>query len=588
MRIISCLLLSFCFLTARSQDGTLDLSFGNAGSSMTQNFADTDDELQMVVQPDGKILQMVTVGPDAATQVVLFRHNANGGLDNSFGTSGKFQSSFSGGHAGSDIVIQPDGKIVVIGYIDSGGAHHPFVFRVNTNGTLDAGFGNGGRTIVPFFATGWSYGITTLLQPDGKIVGGCCVSPAQTADLGLFRLTSAGVLDNSFDGDGKVFSNLLYISPADVSGGLELQNDGKIIVAGQEYLASNTQIAVGRFNPNGSFDTGFGTNGIYYSNDPGGLYATCAAIQSDGKILVGGNTWTSQPSSSDFVVLRLTNSGAIDAGFGTNGKVITDFPGIYDYVYSIEVQNDGNILLGGDMSDGTATKKLALIRYTANGALDPGFGTGGKLSVAASNMNCWGGMFAPQGNKIIVAGMSFPLQPGGPVNPTVFRINNSSGFYNPLCNLPAPSITISGNTLTSSANSGNQWYLNGSPVNGANAQTFNASSSGIYTVTVTSGGCTSPLSSPVSYAVTAIEPFASSSGLLLLPNPVGDELIVKNEGRHQLTVVLFDLSGNRLQKRSENNSSIKIDLSEYPAGSYVVVVSNKGRTVLRRMIVRVR
>src|SRR4030095_13500277 len=127
------------------------------------------------------------------------------------------------------------------------------------------------------------------------------------------------------------------------------------------------------------------------------------------------------------------------------------------------------------------------------------------------------------GSRLIISTQSIPPTPGTHT-PTILRINNSSPLYNPSCNLATPVVSLSGNVLSSSYASGNQWYLNGNAITGASNQTYTPPVDGNYSVLITTGMCVSPASNVVSYAVTGINQVVLQWGLTIGPNPVNDQL----------------------------------------------------------------
>ncbi len=189
-----------------------------------------------------------------------------------------------------------------------------------------------------------------------------------------------GVLDNSFGVNGIVRTDInnLY----DVFNAFAIQADGKIIVVGHTSSGStaNKESIIVRYNPNGSRDTSFGVNGIItaaYSSAFDTLNAV--ELQPDGKIVVGGY------SGLDFVLARYTSSGQLDASFGTNGVVFTNYYSTVvgssqDRINCIVIQSDGKILVGGFASYFNSCP-LTIARYNTNGTLDSSFGVGGKTLI---------------------------------------------------------------------------------------------------------------------------------------------------------------------------------------------------------------
>jgi uncharacterized delta-60 repeat protein len=160
----------------------------------------------------------------------------------------------------------------------------------------------------------------------------------------------------------------------------------------------------------GSLDTSFDTDGKV-TTDFGGifpLYHDCAyavALQPDGKILAGGSTGQCGGSGDNFALARYNADGSLDTTFGTGGKVTTDFFGTRDEIHSLAIQSDGKIVAVGFTVVSGTNWDFAIARYNTNGSLDTAFGTGGKVTTEFQS-----GDFAEafgvviQGNGKIVGG----------------------------------------------------------------------------------------------------------------------------------------------------------------------------------------
>src|SRR5260370_10780276 len=105
------------------------------------------------------------------------------------------------------------------------------------------------------------------------------------------------------------------------------------------------------------------------------------AIQPDGKIVLSGYTGAN-PNSTDFALVRYNSNGSLDASFGSGGFVTTDFFGLADFGRTVLVLPDGMLLVVGSAFIAQNSPGFALARYTANGALDTSFGSGGKVTTA--------------------------------------------------------------------------------------------------------------------------------------------------------------------------------------------------------------
>jgi uncharacterized delta-60 repeat protein len=222
--------------------GDLDTSFGSTGKVLTV-FFDGSAASAVAIQSDGKI---VVAGS------ALVRYNADGTLDTTFGDQGKVTTFCCGA-----LAIQPDGKIVGAGVsgVSPGNVDFALV-RYLPNGTLDTTF-SGDGTVTTDFGNGRLDGAWAIvLQPDGKIVvvGASRVEgDSASEDVALARYLPNGSLDATFSGDGKVLTDL-GSGEGDVATAVALQPDGKIVVAGFTHRGD---FALARYLSNGTLDTTF-------------------------------------------------------------------------------------------------------------------------------------------------------------------------------------------------------------------------------------------------------------------------------------------------------------------------------------------
>jgi uncharacterized delta-60 repeat protein len=317
--------------------------------------------VDVAVQPDGKVL---------AVSNVIARYNVNGTLDATFGINGvdtiKIDDTIYHCNA---IGIQPNGKILVAGEANYNGNidSNFLLIRYNTDGSLDNSFDGDGFVKTDINSGSDDYGYALAIQADGKII----VAGASDGKLALIRYHPDGSLDNTFDGDGKLVFNSIGVnvfSNASHAVYMKLQPDGKILVGSSGFLL--------RLDAAGNFDNSFGTNGIV-------LFAPHAmndlAIQPDGKIVLAGG-------SADFVIVRLDTNGSFDNNFGSGGITTTSYGqcvacNAHQLATSIAVQPDGRILAGGysmlgQLWDG---REFVLVRYNQNGKPDSSFNSDGQV-----------------------------------------------------------------------------------------------------------------------------------------------------------------------------------------------------------------
>ncbi|MDQ4123260.1 MAG: FG-GAP-like repeat-containing protein [Acidobacteriota bacterium] len=350
-----------------NQNGTLDSGFGSGGKILTPVGAGSDEAYSVALQTDGKIV----VAGYASGNFAVVRYNQNGTLDSAFGDGGKVITDVSGFDLAEAIAIQPDGKILVAGY--SGSPRRFSLVRYNSDGTLDQTFGTAGKVIqqVGTSSVG-DAGRAIALQTDGKIIvaGVAAVDLAQTTvnRFALVRFNQNGTIDASFGTSGKVITTITSAGHSSLSD-VVIQADGKILVTGDNSEQGASDVAVVRYNQNGTLDAGFGNNGIVTTRFGGSSSGESINVQSNGKIVVAGNSFTG--SGSDFGVLRLNPNGSLDASFGAGGKVITPIGSRSDQARDAAIQPDGKIIVIGHSEDAAAgfNEDFAVVRYLGDAAV---------------------------------------------------------------------------------------------------------------------------------------------------------------------------------------------------------------------------
>jgi len=346
-------------------NGTFDPTFGTGGHTTIDVPASA-----VAIQGDGKIVTAGTmVNPsNSIADFAVARYNPNGTLDNTFGAGGKVTTDFSGVSANAySVALQGDGKIVVSGVANVDGGEQFALARYNPNGSPDLGFGTGGKVTTGFGIEqqGFSYTEwgTVAIQGDGKIVmaGRASISSTGGFDVALARYNPNGTLDNTFGTGGKVTTD--FGSRYDGAFSVALQQDGKIIVAGQA-LGRAFDFLLVRYNLNGTLDNTFGTGGKVLIDFVGSDAAFSVAVRLDGKIVAAGRSYVFATGNYDFAVARYNSNGTPDTSFGTGGKVTTDFLGDDDSAFSVVVQPDGKAVVAGSAFDPNAwTYDFAMARY---------------------------------------------------------------------------------------------------------------------------------------------------------------------------------------------------------------------------------
>lgn len=383
-----------------SAAGDLDPSFGRGGI-VTTDFGNNDSALDLLVQPDGKI---VAAGTSSGHGFALARYEAlNGGPDATFGADGTVTTEIGLKDVAFGVAIQFDGKLVAAGYSQGVDFQIRFaVARYMPDSSLDATFGGDGTVTTDFGdqpATAFSVGV----QSNGRIIAaGYAESediPGQQA-FALARYMPDGSLDPTFGRDGKVTTDIGDGAHADA---IAIQPGGKTLVGGGAGSPGElgSDFALARYDRRGRLDRTFGQRGTVTTDLGQSEGIRAIAIQPDGKIVVAGGQGIAGGPAEDAALARYERTGELDPGFGTGGSVITDFGG-KDGARDVAIQADGKIVVCGDtVSGGT---DFALARYESDGHLDPVFGTEGVVVTdLGGNDTAWGTALQ-QGGRLVLAG----------------------------------------------------------------------------------------------------------------------------------------------------------------------------------------
>lgn len=340
-----------------------------------------------------------------ATDLTVTVYGPPGSLDTSFG-SGQGKVILGAG-AGDDyayaVAVQSDGKIVVAGRA----AEHLGDFalvRLDRDGQLDPTFGDGGRVLTDFTGTA-DTAYALAIQPDGKIVAAGTTTGAGTAsDFAVARYNPDGSLDGSFGTGGKVTTALG--SDADTAYAIALEPDGTLVVGGDSNRGSSAtgiDFALVRYTATGALDPTFGTAGIVLtpvvaSSGRDSIYALALqTVDGETRIVAAGG-------EGDFALARYRASGALDTTFATGGKASGIFGSTIGAARAVVITPAGAIAVAGHTDH-----DVALVQLTESGALDPHFGTAGKVITKLSTTN-WDeaqALTLDTAGKLVVAGWSY-------------------------------------------------------------------------------------------------------------------------------------------------------------------------------------
>ena len=472
------------------------------------------------------------------------------------------------------VAIQEDGKIVLAGNSISASDNIDFaLFRLNPDGILDNSFDMDGKVTTDFNNGSLDIATALEIQPDGKILA-AGITMSDYFLFALARYNTDGSLDDSFGSGGLVTT---YFTGFEQALDMAIQDDGKILLAGMTHETGNYKdFAIARYNTDGSLDNSFGTGGKILT-DFSGYHDEAAgiAVQPDGKIIAVGSAGDGNTDGYDFALVRYNTDGSFDGSFGTGGKVITDFFGNFDKANSVAIQPDGKIVLGGSAVTAYGDD-FALARYNTNGDLDASFGIDGKVTSSFINdyTDKGNSVALQEDGKIIFAG--FAENSGAVTDFGLVRYNTdgSNDF----------SFGLFGVVMTDFGGSGDQCYsvaiqadnkilLAGFAGEGASDDSFG-------------------VARYISGLETGILNFSEINGqLIVYPNPIYSNATLKYslQKEETISIGLYDLQGKLVQSFVSGQHKPKGDNEELlnfsktlPAGYYNLVISNEnGRQSIR-------
>jgi uncharacterized delta-60 repeat protein len=313
-------------------DGSLDSSFGSGGVAAVNSAVPLARAI--LVQGDGKIVVVASVLIPGDPHILLVRYDAQGNLDPNFGSGGVTSTALPGAAAATNAVLQDDGKVVVA----TSSAGDVLVLRYGSDGALDPGFGTGGIATVDFAGSS-DTAAAIVLDPVGVVVLGAA-DTGTASYTALARLDDTGALDPTFGNGGTILHDIGAGAPPQTM--LRL-GDGKLFVSAGGYAGAPAQftgVFFARLNATGSLDPTFGAGGVLA--DASEYVITDLARTPDDKVIGVGSTGYA------LVVERFELDGSFDPGFGNAGVVETTLAGAIDYPEEIVVGPDGTIAMTGE------------------------------------------------------------------------------------------------------------------------------------------------------------------------------------------------------------------------------------------------
>lgn len=416
-----------------AQDGILDNTFGSNGIIITDVSPGLDDiGYSVIVKDNGKfIITGYAVNDNGNKDFTLVQYNQDGVIDSSFGDNGIVLLDINGTNDYAFAsAIQSDGKIITVGYTTNTDSDIAII-RFNSDGSIDNSYANNGIFIYDY-GFGNDEGWAIIISSDGNAFVGCKITNESLEDdYAVLKITEEGILDNSFGNNGITVTD---IGGTDAIRDIKLQSDGKILITGtsSDDVGGFYDKTLIRYNVNGDLDSSFNSNGIIFTSfeDGGDDGGYSISIKTDGKIIVCGSSSVGI-GDDNFALAQYNSDGSIDASFGTGGVTITDFGSSYDLCYSSLIQNNGKIILGGFVINGTTFNwDFGIVRYNTDGSIDTGFGTNGFIITDLNNgsIDVGSSLAFQSDDKLLLAGKSKAIEDSYNFSVARYVIDNSIGI----------------------------------------------------------------------------------------------------------------------------------------------------------------
>jgi uncharacterized delta-60 repeat protein len=338
--------------------GGLDTAFGGTGTVVT-DVGEIAMASGVALDAQGRIVVVGTRTEGDLVEVVVVRYLPDGALDTTFQQTGSLIFNFGGESFGESIAIQLDGKIVIAGSrTKPGEPSRVAVARLNPDGGFDISFDGDGRRVIEFPTD--AFGSSVAVQDDGKIVIAGTLVTTSDDNFAVIRLAADGSFDLGFDGNGKADTDF---GGDDSGAAVAIHADGHVVVAGTRTSTSGSDFAVGVYREDGSLEATFSGNGKSVADFAANEVGKAVAVQNDGKIVVAGQR--TGATGSDFAVARFLPDGSLDPTLDGDGKLRVDlFEGVAtdDDAVAVAVAPGGKLVAAGTTEE-SGEADLAVARF---------------------------------------------------------------------------------------------------------------------------------------------------------------------------------------------------------------------------------
>lgn len=390
-----------------AQDGALDISFNGDGKFIYENKNADERATDVTLQADGKILIIGPSGFSGYDETHIIRLDIYGNPDPKFGNQGIVETDLGGTQSeGTCIAVQADGKILIAGTTEYQDDRGFGVRRLLDSGQPDLNFGDTSYAFLDFANSNLETHFIGV-QPNGKIiVAGSAYS--NSLKITIARFMANGMPDYSF-GDSAI--SMLNLPSSVTPAQFVMTPSGGLIGVGYTYVNSQQAFAIVQTTASGDLDASFGSNGLILTSFSGHAEAEGVALQGDGKVVIGGHADVN--GDDHFALVRLLSDGTLDQSFGTNGKVTAQIMDGDAYGRAVAILGDGKILLAGD-AYGIWNRDFAVARFTTTGKLDNSFSFDGFTTKNMGNGNdyVYDAVLQPNGRLVVVGRTYFEYNSG--------------------------------------------------------------------------------------------------------------------------------------------------------------------------------
>lgn len=367
--LLFCGLIAVLFMAGSApaaEIGRLDVSFGEDGRVVTAPGVFEDQAYAVLVQPDGRILAAGSSSNGVNLDFALVRYTADGELDPAFNINGLVTTQ-----VGADddeiaaIALQEDGYIVAAGYAMVNGNRDFALARYAPDGQLDPSFGEGGLVIAGYGSLDDEITALALDEEGRLVVAGFATGTTGRAVI-VGRYLSGGAPDLSFGYNGL---SLVGIGQDALARSIDIDEEGRIVVAGSYFLDDRTDAMVLRFTEDGELDTAFGAEGLAVPSpvaEPTDGYGV--RVRDDGSIMVAGST--GGEGELDTALFLFTDTGLPAGGFGDDGMLVISASQGDDMALAVDVREQVVLLSGFAVVDGV--REFLLITHREDGVADGG------------------------------------------------------------------------------------------------------------------------------------------------------------------------------------------------------------------------